>query len=366
MEKPLRRITDLYENGSSHRVLNLLRAHRLNNNLTKSDKEKLFQDHRLDHAIILKHRVRPHERDLFSRERTNATKILIPFDTTDLRSGAWSIFVGERKFEEAFQALTQSTLKPGTRDWDILEMMDALPSLDPFLLREKLRENGFVVAEWYFALSDSDLSRMFDYTRDQLSALASMSNGMDSSKKEYGRRLAEKILSPQPSEEMAVLRSALHMSHEEYSEGIFAWKGFLYYSWLLSEMPQQIIPVISEIDKIEPIKYSTEEMRSYISTAKARLTDMIMQALGNIDVLIHGYRDAYAALTESSDPNTFKSFLMSAPDTFVELGELVGRVQHVYSFWRYRVPRKKAPMISDIDLIDLFQDFDETLAFMSV
>ena len=51
-------------------------------------------------AFLLKHRTRADETYLFASPRAVATKIIIPFDLTDLRAGGRSLFVDQRGYAE--------------------------------------------------------------------------------------------------------------------------------------------------------------------------------------------------------------------------------------------------------------------------
>ena len=70
------------------------------------------------------------------------------------------------------------------------------------------------------------------------------------------------------------------------------------------------------------------------------------------------YDSAYANLTQNSDPTAFRDFLLQAPDMFNELGERLGGIEHIISFWRFRFPGGKMPVISPEELTDMFMDFE--------
>ena len=76
--------------------------------------------------------------------------------------------VGETGFDDSAEELFGDSLKPGQRDRQVLDLLDELPSLDPFLLREHLKRHGFEPARGYFAITDADLTRMFDYVRSEI------------------------------------------------------------------------------------------------------------------------------------------------------------------------------------------------------
>lgn len=361
-DKTIRSLSALAESGSSHRVLNLVRVHKIFKDNIDFKKSPLFKHPALDKSIILKHRLRAHEMDLFARPRVTATKILIPLDHNDLRAGAWSIFVGEKIFEDAVQQLLEMDLKSGGADRDTLDILDGLPSLDPFLLREKLRENGIVAARQYFALSEKDLSGMFDYTRKELSLLAVLSSGPDGNRSEYGRKLAEKILNPSSDADSDVLRVALQLSDREYAEGMFAWKGFLYYSWVIQETKPDMMQILGEIQSIDPNGNVSPDVGDYINAAKSNIFRLLVTSIERAETILGRYKTAYAALTDSKDPKAFREFLLSAPDMFIELGEYLGSLQHITSFWRYRFPVGRPRLILAGDLAEMFVEFEDSLA----
>jgi hypothetical protein len=62
-----------------------------------------------------------------------------------------------------------------------------------------------------------------------------------------------------------------------------------------------------------------------------------------------------------NNPVSFRDFLLSAPVMFVQIGEQLGAIQHVVSFWRYRMPKGKPRIIGFDELSDLFLDFEDGL-----
>jgi hypothetical protein len=73
------------------------------------------------------------------------------------------------------------------------------------------------------------------------------------------------------------------------------------------------------------------------------------------------YDRAYARLIEARDPGSFRDFLLQAPNMFVKLGERLGVIDHVASFWAYRFPPGRPPAVSAAELMDIFLDFEESL-----
>ena len=146
--------------ASTSRVLNLFRIAIDNANNPEHAEKPLFLSPTINRAILLKHRTRADEGYLFSSARAVATKIIIPFDPVDLRAGGRSLFVEQRGYTEALRDAGNYNSETFERDMTVLRLLNAVPSLDPFLVREHLRNNGIEVAPCYFAISEGDQQRM--------------------------------------------------------------------------------------------------------------------------------------------------------------------------------------------------------------
>ena len=53
--------------------------------------------------------------------------------------------------------------------------------------------------------------------------------------RELSVRLADKLMTDETAQSLDPLRATLQLSGDEYREGVFAWKGFLYYKWMVAE-----------------------------------------------------------------------------------------------------------------------------------
>ena len=94
-DRTVRNLAHLEESASTARVLNLLRVYRRQRNNPAYSENPLFQSPTLNRSIILKHRLRRNERDLFFDARKTATKIIIPIDGAELKLGGRFVFVNQ-------------------------------------------------------------------------------------------------------------------------------------------------------------------------------------------------------------------------------------------------------------------------------
>jgi hypothetical protein len=357
-DRGLRRLTALEQSASSSRVLNLLSTHRKSPRDLDLQNNPMFRNRILNRSIIVKHRLRPDEYSSFIQPRPTVTKVMIPIDGTDLRSGAHSFFVGQTGFEAIVENNFGEDLRVGSRDRQVLDLLDALPSLDPFLLREYLRKNGFEPARGYFSISDADVQRMMAFVREEIMALVVLSTGNEEGAQQAAGRMVDKLLSNTADGGFEPLKYTLGLSDQKYMDGVFAWRGFIYYKWVFADLSRQLNSCMSEIRAIRGEGVKTVENINYIDAAKLRILESLRRAQVNVQILLNVYNVAYRQLTVEHNPAAFRDFLLAGPDMFLKIGEQLGAVQHVISFWSYRMPRGRARKISFDELADLFLDFE--------
>jgi len=362
-DRTVRSLVALERSASTARVLNLAATHRKLEDDRSLETQPFFQNRLLNHGIVVKHRVRPHERESFAHPLATVTKLLVPIDANDLKVGARVLMVGQRDFDEVAEEMFGGALRPGARDRQVLDLIDELPSLDPFLLREYLKRNGFEPARAYFAITDADIQRMYDFVRDQVTSLVTLSSGAGGAGP-AASRLVEKLLSNAPDVGFEPLKETLRLSDKDYEDGVFCWRGFLYYKWVLAELTPQLARVMVDLARLQPRGPQTAETAAYLPSARRRIETAVIIGVESVNRLLEVYDNAYRSLTIDGQPSRFRTFLLEAPDMFMALGEQSGAVQHVASFWRYRFPPGRCPPVSPEELMDIFLDFEDGLTLV--
>jgi len=165
---------------------------------------------------------------------------------------------------------------------------------------------------------------------------------------------------PAALKRLEALRATLRLEPEQYQEGVFCWKGFLYYKWALSSLMADIVNVADEVVTVQAVGPSDRAAREYIERGRGVLRGRIMKTCEEVSRTLRYYDDAYAGLTRDGKPLAFRDFLPEAPALFARLGDQLGAVQHIVSFWRFRFG-PKAPPVGVDELIDIFMDFETGL-----
>jgi hypothetical protein len=364
-DRSVRNLVHLQASASTARVLNLLSVWKRHGETEAWAEAPMFRNPSLNRCWIIKHRLRRNELDLFRSRRQVATKVLLPIESTDLKLGGRSVFVDQIDFERTLKQTFGSGFDDG--DLETLRLLDKLPSLDPFLLREQLKRHGVEPARCYFEVADADLKRMFAFVEGEIRPLVTMSLGSGAGEGTGGlsgvatTNLVSKILSNAGGPEMEPLRMTLRLEAGEYAEGVFCWKGFLYYKWAVADILKDVASIAEQVAVIRPVGAMDSEAKAYVERGRKVLRHLILKTCDSVVETLKVYDDAYANLTQNGRPTAFREFLLDAPHLFTRLGEQVGAVQHILSFWRFRFG-PNSPLVSVEELIDIMMDFEGSLA----
>lgn len=345
--------------ASSNRVLNLAAIALAQADNPLHAAAPLFLSPAFNNAIIVKHRLRADEAYLFPEMRAVATKIIIPFEKTDLRVGGRSFFFGERGWLESFREAGNHASAPEMkRDLDVLTLIDAVPSLDPFLLREFLRNHDVLPDDCYFEISTADQTRMYGHAAAEVRRLTALAlKGSGRAQLASTAKIVGALLSSEVGEKLEPLRATLQLGSDEFREGIFSWRGFLFYKWSMAELKPQAIRVLRDLGAVRVSGKADAEALSFLNSSRRAIAVAVKRHLAEVERVLSIYDAAYAALIERQDPMSFRKFLLDAPPLFLEMGEKMGALSHIASFWRYRFPTG-APKVADIEeMTAIFHDF---------
>ncbi|MHB8287524.1 MAG: hypothetical protein ACYDD1_23005 [Caulobacteraceae bacterium] len=361
-DRAIRSLVNLWSNASTARTLNLIPIWSKHGQTQDYKAAPFFHSPILNRSIIVKHRLRANETDAFSSRRSAVTKVILPIDLHDMKAGGRSFFVGETRYKNIMAELLGDSVAGNDHDQAMLLLLDSLPSLDPFLMRERLKKSGFTPARCYFDITDADTQKMFNFVLAEMTPLMGMS--FDSKDKNFAAntaKFANKILANAADADLDPLRRGMGIDTDAFVEGMFCWKGFIYYKWMLNSLLPSIYPVSDEISMIAPIKGASAEDALYIADARARLAKTITLVCQTVAATLKIYDDAYADLTRNGHPQAFREFLLQAPYLFNELGERLGAIQHIVSFWKFRFPQGARTKIDAEELSDILLDFEFSL-----
>ena len=323
--------------------------------------QPMFESAALNRCIVLKHRLRSNEAHLVGGGRTSATKLLFPYNWDDLGMGGRSVLVGERNYREAIAAEMGRSAQVSARDTLALDLIDSLPSLDPFLLREQLAHHDIRVADFYFDISESDVARMRAFVGAQIGTLIQLALGRGAAGGDElaaeTERMVDAILSPDGAARLGVLRTLFGMEESEFAEGIFCWKGVLYYKWCLVLCDAKLTVLLDQIRALRLAGQADYEARAHLPGLQKELMRAVVAERRAVAETLARYDHAYAALTGQGSSGAFRDFLRDAPRMFIDLGERLGTLTHLQTYWQYRFGNGSSVELGAQEAITLLREF---------
>jgi hypothetical protein len=296
----------------------------------------------LNRTIIVKYHPRPGDFDFRPDRRAVGTKVIFPFDAGDLDLGGQYLLVDEPDLvEQVYRQLDYAGIDM-ERDLAVLRVIDSLPTLDPFLLREALAINKFDVAPCYFRLSPADQTEMLAFVAHQVETLIDLcfsgpEAGVLAGKAE---RLSQLLLGDGDSPELEPLREAMRLEAGQFARSIFAWKALLYYRWRSRILAPELKETRRSIAGVDVSRFESHTA-PFVSKTVAQLEAMIGECERRIAHMFKVYDDVFETLTVQRSPEPFRKLLADGPRLFARLGERMGRLEQVISYWRHQFPDRR-------------------------
>jgi hypothetical protein len=337
--------------SSSARVLDLHSLALIVGDDPDHDERPMFAHPVLNRTIVVKHHPRAGEFEGAGERGAIVTKVIFPFDHSDLDLGGQFLLVDDPDLTEQLERHLDWQGVDMARDLVMLRLIDRLPTLDPFLLHEALTANRFDVAPCYFRLSATDKAEMRDFVAHQVETLIGLCFGGLSVSGDHAKRLSELILAEGDSPELAPLRMAMRMQPLEFAEAMFCWKAVLYYRWRSRALSAEVKATRRSIGAVEVSRFDPH-WAPFVRAAIGQLEGMIVDCERRIAEMFRSYDDVFDVLTAQRTPEPFRHFLIDGPRLFARLGERMGRLEQLTSYWAHQFPSLRTRQLSPETVYD--------------
>jgi hypothetical protein len=175
-------------------------------------------------------------------------------------------------------------------------------------------------------------------------------------------RLANALLSTNADSRLEPLRLTLGLEGIQFRDGIFSWKGFIFYKWQFSENMVALSKIGPEMDSIKIKGRPDRVSKELAADLKKTIRDNIRATAMNCSHVLALYDDAFRDLVQRGHTAAFRKFLLDAPMLFVDLGHMMGMVSHIVSYWAYRFRVAEKGGIDIEEYLDILREFAVGLA----
>ncbi|MHA6287578.1 hypothetical protein [Maricaulis sp. CAU 1757] len=353
------------QGGATPRILDLWSIRKRYGHTVAHESKPFFRNPRLNSCFIIKHTVRPHERALLLTESPVVTKLIIPVSVHDLAMGGHSFFVEEKSLDRRLREFLG--IGPGNKDFELdferLREVSTLPSLDPFLTADHFTRVENPVARLYFNITPADQAAMKTYVARQISGIVCLAFGVEELKADDERaiRFAEQLLDADEADKMVHLRKTLGMTEEEYTHGVFGWKGILYYRWCLSNEMESLRKFAMELNDCH-VRGASPAENIELNEIRRCILRETRERWSALTSVMDDYDIEFGRFCKGGDATAIRSFLLKAPSYFFQLGSDLSAVSHVTSFWNYWWRDREKGSLPARDAMEIFPAFLNSLS----
>jgi hypothetical protein len=358
-------LSSITARASSARVLDLHAIANAAFDEPEHETRPLFVHPVLNRTIIVKHHPRGGEFDHDAGASAIVTKVIFPFDGADLDLGGLFLLAGAADLAvQLARRLTYASADELQRDLTVLRLIDSLPTLDPFLLAEALGAARYDVAPCYFRLSDADRGEMLAFVAGQVEALIALCFDEGGDHGGHAERLSKVLLAEGDGPELEPLRQALRMEGSDFARAMFCWKAVLYYRWRSRALAPDLKATHRGIRELDAGKLRPETRR-FVETVKDELLALLSDGERRIAEGFRDYDAVYKALTVKRSPEPFRQFLIGGPRLFARLGERMGRLEQLVSYWEHCFGEARGRDLKPEALIDGLRGVQSALSLKS-
>lgn len=300
----------------------------------------LFKTRDLNNVVLLKE-VRPSRRtSRYEHADSIGTKLYFPYNGERIYDGGKSVFLDDPQLERILQDHVgldpHNRSEEASRDLSVIRMLDQIPSLDPFLVKDKLQIEGVEADEVYFEISAREWRAIQAHVSQKLKPIIAFAY-RDSEALAGGRTTAllKKLWNTRDIDALMPIVKAFGLPGE-CASGIFtAWKGIMFYDYEYN----RCLPCWKEnLEWMQhhaaPTDFVDQRRRAELQELMEAVRAQYKDAWQRLKGIISAYHHSYDALfVRREDPGPFIDFMRHAVKTYWTIGAKMSAINHSVAVW---------------------------------
>jgi hypothetical protein len=311
--------------------------------------QPFFRNKQLNNLVLIKDSVPEDDHTLGAPPI--GTKLYFPFNEKDIYEGGRTIFVHDKNMESALigqfgeGALKKEVL---AEDLRIMRILDRLPSLDPFLLKDVFLNEGIPMDEAYFEVGEEMWKQIETYILQSFEPLVSAAFPQAMGSDDMARKLIEKIWEARDLEALRPLTTAFQFPAGEELQIFSAWKGINFYAFQAQSIKSLLLELMTWLKELQiPFAAVSAAERSELKAAIEQTKIRLNEEWRTADTIIKNYQESYDKLFKHRQSSQdFLTFLRNSKKAYWALGNSLGKISHATYCWNIlskRFPNRKLP-----------------------
>jgi hypothetical protein len=335
-------VTDLYlrpmlDSGSS-RVFNCNdRARKL---VQEQVKDPYFFKQPKLHGLILIKEPNVNDTKRAADAPVVATKLYLPYNHDDIYEGGRSIFFHDPRLldvlNELFGLRGAGLNEPDLQhDLKILGILDRLPSLDGFLMRDALELDGVAANENYFEVSGPERAAIQEFIRRKFEPLVRAACDSESALGNRVDQLIEKIWEAKDKTALDPLIRAFRFPEDEALSIFASWKGINFYTYEYYRAKKQREQFGLWLrDTATPRNFVSREDSEHLQQMRKVTVERLREQWASVEAIARQYENLYANFLRVPEGVVeFLKFLRQSRQIYWRMGDSLSRINHAIHCW---------------------------------
>lgn len=308
----------------------------------KKTNRNFFDNARLNKAIVFKYPCFDAEIDEFvdaagqKKDRPVETCLYFPYDSNLPQDGGHGVYLREVDFTDKLRYFIgidlQTVSAENARDIELLNILDDIPSLDPFLMRVKFDEENVEIDGEFLGLDKvEELSIKAIVTRDVFPIISkAFPPGFIEKRAKSMSDFINGLWKAQSAEAEMFIES-FGIDKTLSNRILTAWKGVAYYEYKYSENIKRSTEIIRWLNSPDSDPYDIAmvgHLKDLYSMHKRSTIEQVRAITINTMNIFKNYRECHTFFLSKNDPGPFREFLNRANERFWALGFCVNALDH--------------------------------------
>ena len=308
----------------------------------KADPEnpaRLFHTTALNKAYILKFLDTEDYRNTGDKPPVK-TMIYLPYDVEAPTQGGESMFYTKDRildYTGAAKSDDEALMSQTDEDIAILDVLDSVPSFNPFLLEDAFDRAGIEIPPAYLSIEEKHSAAIKNCIRGRIRPLITAAMGADSEGAE--KAIDSFVDSIWQLDDMAKIRpltQVLGIPDADAEETLRSWCGLTFFEQEYQALAPELRQVAEWMAKFaRPSETLPREMLEGLDMTANTARNKIQQGWRSGQETLNGFRDSFDGFVgEKRDVQSFIAFLKGAKGHFWQVGEVLGRLEQAVYAWR--------------------------------
>ncbi len=300
--------------------------------------ELFFRSKQLNTIVLIKDTVP--EGDRQPGTPLVGTKLYFPFNEANIYEGGRTIFLHDRHLEVAIMghygegALSKTSL---AQDIEILSILDRLPSLDPFLLKDIFLRRKISMNAAYFEVSEEAWNEIETFMLQRFEPLvrAAFPDEESSQDDEKARTLIDKIWEARDLDALQPLINAFRLPQESALDIFSSWRGIVYYSFQYQKEQLKLSELVKWLkeNELPPAGIPAPEAKD-MAAMIALVREQLRKEWQTIEDIVKAYENSYNKMFRDKISSAdFLAFLRGSNETYWKIGNSLGKTNHAIYCW---------------------------------